>query len=345
KGEYSWPARMLAIGLPLAIAFGAAASAWFLGLPFGFALLLGVVLAPTDAALAEPVLENRSVPARIRQSLNVESGLNDGLALPALLIATGLIEAEEGMVSVRESFILVVREIGFGTIGGFAIGILGAYIITRGRQAGWMDPLHQKIAALSLALAGFAAVQLLGGSGFVAVFIAGAVMSHRIRPKPDYLYDFAEAEGHVMVSLAFLFVGAGPITKILEDGVAWEAVIMALLALIVIRPLAIALSLLGEKLMPATIGFLGWFGPRGLATIVFYLVAVEELPEVPTIVTQSIVVTLALSILLHGITATPAATWLSRKFASMDEDEMPEMGEAAEYPTRRGMTGGGPVVS
>ena len=97
RADHSWPTRMLGIGLPLAIAFGTAAAMWLLGLPFGFALLLGVVLAPTDAALAEPVLNNHSVPSRIRQSLNVESGLNDGLAVPALLIATGLIEADQGM--------------------------------------------------------------------------------------------------------------------------------------------------------------------------------------------------------------------------------------------------------
>ena len=108
KADYSWPTRMLGIGLPLAIAFGTAAAMWLLGLPFGFALLLGVVLAPTDAALPEPVLSNHSVPSRIRQALNVESGLNDGLAVPALLIATGLIEADQGMSTQSEAVTIVL---------------------------------------------------------------------------------------------------------------------------------------------------------------------------------------------------------------------------------------------
>ena len=337
RGEFSWPTRMLAIGLPLAVGLGTAAAAWLLGLPLGFALLLGVVLAPTDAALAAPVLENKSVPGRIRQSLNVESGLNDGLAVPALLIAIGLLEAEEGMASPGQSVVLVVQQLGIGIVGGLLLGVVGAWIVGKGARAGWMDPLHQKIAAVSLALAGFAAVQLLGGSGFVAVFIAGALMSHLIEMRPEYLYDFADAEGHIMVTLAFLFVGAGPMTDLITGHVSWQALVMALVALIVVRPIAIGISLIGEKLMPATIGFLGWFGPRGLATIVFYLLAIEELPEVPLLVTETVTATLVLSIVLHGITAVPAARWLAREFEGMEDDEdMPEMGETSEQPIRRG---------
>lgn len=334
QGQYSWPARMLGIGLPVAIALGTAVGAWLFGLPLGFALLLGVVLAPTDAALAEPVLENKSVPSRIRQSLNIESGLNDGLAVPALLIATGLLEAEEGMVTPGQSLLLVIQQLGVGIIGGIVLGALGAWIIKKGTSAGWMNPLHQKIAAVSLALAGFAAVQLLGGSGFVAVFIAGAWMSHRIEMRPEYLYDFADAEGHIMVTLAFLFVGVGPVTQLINGSISWEAVGIALVSLLVVRPVAIAISLIGEKLTMPTIAFMGWFGPRGLATIVFYLLAIEELPEVPVLVTEAVAATLAFSILLHGITAVPASEWLARKLADMDED-MPEMGETLEQPTRR----------
>lgn len=334
RGQFSWPARMLGIGLPLAMALGTAAAAWLLGLPLGFALLLGVVLAPTDAALAAPVLENRSVPARIRQTLNVESGLNDGLAVPALIIAIGLLEAEGGMVDAGEAVLIVIRELGLGVAGGLAIGLLGTWVISRGVSRQWMDPLHQKIAAMSLALAGFAAVQLLGGSGFVAVFVAGVFMSHRFEMRPEYLYDFAETEGHIMVTLAFLFVGAGPVAALLDTGVSWEPVVLALVSLVLVRPIPIAVSLIGEKLMPETIGFLGWFGPRGLATIVFYLIAIEELPAVPDVVTQAVTVTMLLSIVLHGVTAVPAAKWMARTMEEMDDEEMPEMGETEEQPTR-----------
>ncbi len=337
KGTYAWPARMLTIGLPLAIGLGTAAAAWLLGLPLGFSLLLGVVLAPTDAALAEPVLENKSVPARIRQTLNIESGLNDGLAVPALLIAIGLLEAEEGMVSTGGAVLVFIQQLGIGMVGGIVLGFFGALVIGRGVDRGWMNPLHQKIAALSLALAGFAAVQLLGGSGFVAVFIAGGLMSHRIEKRPDYLYDFAETEGHIMVTLAFLFVGAGPVATIITGGISWQAVFLAVVALAVIRPFAIWVSLIGQNLMASTVLFLGWFGPRGLATIVFYLLAVEELPEVPVLVTEAVFATMVLSILAHGLSAVPASAWLAREFEGMeDEEDMPEMGDSIEFPTRKG---------
>jgi NhaP-type Na+/H+ or K+/H+ antiporter len=337
RGTYTWPGRMLVLGLPLAIGLGTAAAAWLLGLPLGFALLLGVVLAPTDAALAEPVLENRSVPKRVRQTLNIESGLNDGLAVPALLIAIGLLEAEEGMVSPTQAVLVFIQQLGVGIVGGVALGMFGAWLIGTGVEKGWMTPLHQKVAALSLALAGFAAVQLLGGSGFVAVFIAGGLMSHRIEMRPDYLYDFAEIEGHIMVTLAFLFVGVGPVTQMINGAISWKAALLALVALAVVRPIAIWLSLIGQKLMTSTVAFLGWFGPRGLATIVFYLLAVEELPEVPALVTEAVIATMVFSILLHGMTAVPLSAWLARKFEGMeDEEDMPEMGESIEFRTRKG---------
>jgi NhaP-type Na+/H+ or K+/H+ antiporter len=140
-----------------------------------------------------------------------------------------------------------------------------------------------------------------------------------------------------MVSLAFLFVGAGPAAEMISGSVSWEALVLALVALVVVRPIAIGLSLVGEKLMFSTVAFLGWFGPRGLATIVFYLLAIEELPEVPLLVTETVTATLVLSIVLHGITAEPASNWLARRFEGMDGDEdMPEMGESIEFPTRKG---------
>ena len=179
-------------------------------------------------------------------------------------------------------------------------------------------------------------MQLLGGSGFVAVFIAGATVSHQVESRAEYLYDFAEAEGHIMVTLAFLFVGAGPITELISEGVSWEAVAMALIALLVLRPIAIGLALVGQKLMTSTVVFLGWFGPRGLATVVFFLVAVEELPVVPDVVRETVILTVALSILLHGLSAVPASARLASRFEGMEDDDMPEMGESFGHPTRRG---------
>ena len=274
RRQYRWPARMLLIGLPLAMVLGAVVAGWILAIPLGAALLLGVILAPTDAALAEPVLESEVLPVRIRQTLNIESGLNDGLALPVLFIAIGLIESEAGR-SVSSSVLLVVSLVGIGVAGGALLGSAGAWVISRATEHGWMDELHQKIAAVALALGTFAAVEVLGGSGFVAAFVAGAVLGARVRPKCEYLYDFADTEGRALVLIAFVFLGAGPIYQLIREGVPWQAWVVSLVALFVVRPLAIGASLIGEKLLPSTVLFFGWFGPRGLATDVFLLVAFE----------------------------------------------------------------------
>jgi NhaP-type Na+/H+ or K+/H+ antiporter len=330
RSGYSWPLRMLVIGMPIVIVLGTVLSGWYLSLPFGLALLLGVILAPTDAALAAPVLESEIVPGRVRQAINVESGLNDGLAVPALLIAIGIIESETG-TSARQALGLVVSQLGIGIVGGLALGWLGSWLIGRGKDRGGLSPENQKIAALALAVAGYTGVQLLGGSGFVATFIAGGLMSHLLRSRQERPYGFVEAEGHTLVLLAFFIFGLGPASRLIAGGVAFEALVVALVSLVVLRPLSIALSLAGQKLSGRTIVFLGWFGPRGLATIVFLLVALEELGALDPLIVDTLTVTVALSIVLHGLSGVPMSRWL----ASMEMDEsMPEMGEAYAHPMR-----------
>ncbi|HSM45888.1 MAG TPA: cation:proton antiporter, partial [Acidimicrobiia bacterium] len=331
RDGYPWPLRMLLLGLPLAIALGAGVTGWYLGLPLGLALLLGVMLAPTDAALVEPVLDSDRVPERVRQTINIESGLNDGLAVPLLLLAIGVVDAGEG-AGAGEAVLLVLSQIGIGVVGGLVVGWLGARLIGRGAETGWMNTLHQKIAAVVLAIACFSAVQLLGGSGFVATFIAGGLMSHLIRPRANYLYEFAREEGHALVLVAFFIFGAGPGADLLDGGVPLQAVFVALVSLLVVRPVSIAVSLIGQRLSPRTVVYLGWFGPRGLATIVFLLVATERLASIDAMVLDIVTTTVLLSILAHGLSGTPMSRWLAG--ASLTED-MPEMGEAFAHPTRR----------
>lgn len=333
RRDYAWPTRMLLIGLPLAMAGGALAGGWLLGAPLGFALLVGVVLAPTDAALAEPVLDSDRLPVRIRQTLNIESGLNDGLALPALFIAIGLIEAGTRS-SGSEVVLVIVSQIGIGAVGGALFGVLGAVAIGKGTRHGWMSPRNQKIAAVALALVAFATVQLLGGSGFVATFVAGAVLGARVRPRCEYLYEFARTEGRTLVLIAFFLVGAGPVYNMSQRGVEPEVWATALLGLLVIRPLAIAISLIGQKLMVSTAAFLGWFGPRGLATIVFMLVAFGELGDVRSQLLDVVVLTVTLSAVFHGLTATPLSSWVGRRIDSRGDESLPEMGAGYEHPTR-----------
>lgn len=327
---YSWPLRMLVIGIPAAVVLGAAVSGWYLSLPLGLALLVGVILAPTDAALAAPVLRAESVPPRVRQTLNIEAGMNDGLAVPLLLIAIGLIETE-GNGSLGASLGLVLSQLGIGIVGGIVVGWIGAFAIDKGVRGGWMSPLQQKIAAVALALAGFAGVQILGGSGFVATFIAGGLMSYLVGHRCEYLYQFAEAEGDTLVLVAFFIFGAGPGIALVNRGVSLEGVVIAAISLFVVRPLAVWLSLVGQGLHGRTVVFLGWFGPRGLATIVFLLVSVEELGAIPPLIRETITFTVLASIVLHGVSAVPMARWLAVTMGDMPED-MPEMGEAFPHP-------------
>lgn len=331
RDGYSWPLRMLAIGLPIGILVGTVLFGWILGVSLGVALLLGVILAPTDAALAEPVLVSDVVPDRIRQTLNVESGLNDGLVVPVLLIAIGIIDAGEGS-GVAGGARLVVSQLGLGIVGGVVVGWLGARLISRATESGWMNPLHQRVAAIVLALGCFAGVQLIGGSGFVATFIAGGVVSHLISTRAEYLYEFVEEEGHTLVLVALLIFGVGPAAGLLQRGVPLEAMAVAFVSLVVVRPLAIGISLIGQGLNTRTVAFLGWFGPRGLATIVFLLVAAQQLHSIDQIVIDTVTLTVLASIVAHGVSAYPMSRWLAGM--PLTED-MPEMGEAFAHPMRR----------
>lgn len=338
RSEHSWPQRMLLIGLPLAILLGAVVAALVLDLPVGLALLLGVILAPTDAALAEPVLTSQELPERVKVTINVESGLNDGLALPALFIAIAVVQAEEG-INAGEVVLLFAQQLGFGLIVGVVAGVFGGWLMGRVVATGWMSPSYEKIAILALALATFGATQLIGGSGFVATFVAGMVMAARCRAR-SRLFEFAESEASILVLVAFLLVGVGPIRELFLSPPPVEVWVLAGLSLVLVRPVSILISMSGEKAMFQTKALLGWFGPRGLASIVFLLTTAEEVIDLPPVVPQAVLLTVGLSILLHGITASPASHWLVRSLARHEDVSIVELEEvtpmAVRTVTRRG---------
>lgn len=333
RRQYRWPQRMLLIGLPLAIIFGSAASAWVLGLPLGLAVVLGVCLAPTDAALAEPVLTTEVVPKRIRQTINIESGLNDGLALPALAVGIALVEAEVDR-RVGEFILVAMQEIGIGLLGGLVFGLVGAWLIGTGVTRGWIRPGFQRLGTVALALAAFGATQALGGSGFVAAFLAGMIFAARCRKLGVDLFEFAHHESSLLVMLAFLLFGLDPLTKLAANPPGLEVWVVALLSLLLVRPVSILISLVGVRLALPTKLFFGWFGPRGLASIVFVITAAAELGSELPMVFEVVTLTVGLSVLLHGITAYPASMALARSLARREEEDMPEMVQVEEMPTR-----------
>jgi sodium/hydrogen antiporter len=307
RHEAALPTRLLGIGLPLTIVAGTVvALVLFPQLDLWTAAALATMLAPTDAALGLPVITNPRLPSRIRQGLNVESGLNDGVCVPLLIIFLTIAQAEEGVGQV-EPLRVVLEEIGFGVIGGVAAGALGAWILRRFGGRNWMEGTWRQINTVATPLLAYTVAAALGGSGFIAAFVAGIMFRIVATDHAKEATSLAEQSGELLNAVTFLLFGAvllGPALGELD----WRIAAYALGSLTVVRMLPVALAMTGAGMRRVTVGFLGWFGPRGLASIVFVLILLEEtaLPERPLMLTV-VTWTVALSVYAHGLTARPAA--------------------------------------
>ena len=244
----------------------------FPGLGLWPAMVLGVILAPTDAALGQAVVSNQSVPQRIRQGLNGESALNDGLAFPALLVAASLAGAsvggEDRGATAWAAF--VAGQLILGPLVDLAVGWLGSRMAGWAVERGWMNAVFLRIATLSLALLAFAGAELLGGNGFIAAFACGLAAGTGPRRVLDGVKDFGETEGQLLTLIVFLLFGAVLLSGAIE-GLGWRHILYAVLSLTAVRMNPVALACVGLRLAPSTVAFLGWFGPRGLASIIYLL--------------------------------------------------------------------------
>ncbi len=340
RAGWKIPARLLGIGLVLTIALGTVvAIPLFPGLLVAEALVLAVCLAPTDAALGLPVVLDKRVPARIRQALNVESGLNDGICVPLLFTAVALALAEGEAVTVADALATLVEQLGFGIAAGFVIGALGAAAARIGRRSGTTEEAWAQVIPLATAVGAYAAAVSLGGSGFIAAFVGGAVFGivSRRAAKADNDLEAAEGRpnelleviGGLLAAGTFLAFGAGVLVPLLSE-IRAEHLVYALLSLTVIRMLPVAVSLIGSRARAPTVAFIGWFGPRGLASIVFAVIVLEELAEKPAAVdiTVTVAITVVLSVVGHGMSAWPLAgrygAWFARASA-----ESPDLMEGA----------------
>jgi NhaP-type Na+/H+ or K+/H+ antiporter len=328
------PARLLGIGLPLTIVAGTLAGLALLpGLDLWTAAALATMLAPTDAALGLPVVSNRRLPSRIRQGLNVESGLNDGVCVPLLIIFLTIAEAEEGAAHV-EPLRVIMEEIGFGAVAGLAAGALGAWVLRGFAARGWMEGTWKQINAVVTPVMAYMVAVALGGSGFIAAFVAGIVFRAVAGGQAEATTHLAEESGELLNAVTFLLFGAVLLGPALGD-VDWRLVAYAVLSLTVVRLLPVALAMVGTGLRRVTVGFLGWFGPRGLASIVFVLLLLEE-TELPqrSLLLASVTVTVALSVYAHGLTAWPGANRYADWYDAHAQ-EHPAMPESAPVPERR----------
>lgn len=315
------PSRLLGIGLPLTIAIGAVTAAvLFTDLSFWEAAIIGAIIAPTDAALGQAVISNPRVPARIRQALDVESGLNDGVSLPFVIIFAGL-AAESSSVGALETF---AREIGVAVVVGLVVGVAGGWLLDRAANAGWMGAAWSGIAVIAIASIGFVIADEAGGSGFIATFVAGLSYGTMTRGRIKANELLAADLGLVLVQVSFLFFGALILMPAL-DHITWQVVLMAVIALTIARIVPVALSMIGMKLAWPTLLYMGWFGPRGLATIVFAALVVSstDLAGIETITTVA-AITVALSVVAHGATAFTGSQKYADWYEAQDTDGLAE---------------------
>ena len=326
RREHTLPVRLLGVGLPLTIvAGGLLAGLLFRSLSVAEALVLGVMLAPTDAALGQPVLAERRLPSRIRQGLNVESGLNDGICVPLLFITLAFAEAEAGKIGDAHAVRLVFEQIGWGIGGGLVGGVVAAGAVVYGSRrhliaAAWLQVIPAAGAALAYGVAA-----PLGGSGFIAAFVSGMVYGAICRNQGRETTRLTEEVGDVLSGVTLLVFGAVLLSPTL-DTIDWRIGLYAVSSLTLVRMVPVAIALLGTGARGPTVAFLGWFGPRGLASIVFALIVVEEahLPHAGTLL-SAVYTTVGLSVLVHGLTAAPLARRYASWFGSHPSDRLPAM--------------------
>jgi NhaP-type Na+/H+ or K+/H+ antiporter len=302
-----WPARMLGIGLPLAFVFGTVLGMFALpGWPLAAVALVAAILVPTDAALGQPVVSNPAVPERARRALTVESGLNDGLALPLVLLMASLAASSASAPS-EGWLIFGIKQVTLGPLVGVALGLAGGWILLWAQRTGSTSEVYEGIGTLALAACAYLSATLIGGNGFIAAFVAGLGFGAVVRGQCTFVLEFTEGEGQLLSWAAFFLLGAVLVPEAVAH-LTVEMIVFILASLFLVRPLAVWLSLVGTDASPTTRLFFGWFGPRGLATALFALVVVAQLDDaLGETVLHLAVNAVWISAVLHGLTAAAGA--------------------------------------
>ncbi len=297
--------RLLGIGLPLTMLLGfGLGAALFDSLTWWVIAIVALILSPTDAALGQAVIKSPIVPERIRQSISVESGLNDGIALPPILACMAALGAG-GSEHEGAWGMFMLKQLGLGAIVGGLVGWIGGQLMDRVSHRGWMESTFQRLSALALALLCFALAESVEGNGFIAAFCGGLALGTKTPEIRKRIQEYGEAEGTLLSLGVFLVFGLVMIPLAMEYW-HWREVVYALASLTVVRMLPVAVALLGAKLDWPTIAFVGWFGPRGIASVLYLLIVVTTLGISGYEHALSIIVlTVLLSVIAHGVSAVP----------------------------------------
>jgi NhaP-type Na+/H+ or K+/H+ antiporter len=312
KRQLRIPSRMLLFGLPGVIVLGTVLAALlFSGLTFFEAAILGTMLAATDAALGKAVITNDNVPAKIREGLNFESGLNDGLCVPILLVFIALASGTAGeggstMLALR----LVAQELGIGLIVGVGLASIGAWLMRRCYERGWITEIWKQVTVVGLAIGCFTVAQSLHGSGYIAAFTGGIVFGYQAKEATHKLVLAAEGTGETLALITWMLFGSAVLGQVFEF-FTWQVVVYALLSLTVVRMLPVFFCLSGTGEDTRSRLFLGWFGPRGLASIVFAIIVMNENLPGGNLLALVVVCTVFFSLVAHGISANPLAKMMA----------------------------------
>jgi NhaP-type Na+/H+ or K+/H+ antiporter len=334
RDDAALPGRLLLLALPLIIFLGAVlASALLPNEDLAFAALIGAILAPTDAALGLAIFTDPRVPVRIRRALNVESGLNDGIAAPFVTLFIAFAVATEAHVQGESWWVTALSEIGLAVAVGTVIGIAGGWLLMQVSRRGWTSETSKQIAILGLALLAYFSAVTLHGNGFIAAFVGGIVFGASTRNQLAEPTEFTENMATFLSVLVWGIFGGLMMPVVLSFTTDWRPIVYAILSLTVVRMVPVALSMIGTRLRPDTIALMGWFGPRGLASVVFTLLAFLHLKEASQPIDTLVSVagwTILLSVVAHGVSAQPLAAWYARRLettqgASVELIDMPEL--------------------
>ena len=310
--------RLLGLGVPLALIAGTGlALLCFPNFGIWSAVLVAACLTPTDAGLAADVISNPAMPPRVARALNVESGVNDGLVAP--IVALAIAGAAEAQANTSGFVLTAAEELSKGAVAGLVVGAICATVVVFALRRGWLAAEADSIAVLAVGGLSYLSALAIDGNGFVAAFLAGLVFGRARRSLEPAAFEFTEQAGQILAMFVWFVLGAAVLRPALE-GANWRIVLYAVLVLTVARMVPVALSLLGTHMDWATVLFMGWFGPRGLASLVFGLLTLDELGAAGASILVAIAITVLASVVLHGLTAGPLVARYRRRLDDLDDD-------------------------
>jgi len=333
--EFTLPLRLLGIALPIIVGLGTILGVLIFSQQLNVweAAVLATILAPTDAALSQAVVNSSRVPVCIRQAINVETGLNDGICIPVLLLFFSLAGMEGHGESIAFWLLFTIEQILLGPFVGIAIGYIAGWLVSASVNRKLINHAFESLSVIGISVLAYASAELVGGNGLIAAFCAGLTVGNTATAICQCLYEFGEAEGQLLILIIFLLFGGTMVFPTLES-LNWRMIVYAVISLTLVRLIGVRISTMGLNLQWTTNFFVGWFGPRGVASVLYGLLLLnQETIAGRELIFSVMVITVLLSVFAHGLSAFPAANWYGRHMEQASED-LPEMKLVHDLPVR-----------